>query len=294
MRIVNRFGRSLVSCGVAVLLSCGCSGAGEEPAPEQTAPDFGVSAGSLIVGLWHTPTHWIGFYETGPGQIMVAESFNMDKDKAVFGRKQIERGQYANAYRQVAGERLDQTKLARLEELDARLLRDAPASPASEQAPLFTAEGAQLKTPPADQLVNKEISQELAFFGAIFCGCLGVAGRPEPGQPATVPVCTNFPEVCSQTWQTGELRFKSKSFSAIVSNVGFTPATFGVYNVNSCENSSWWEVIRRKCQNAGTRVAFHEMVPRSTIAAQWSDPQAWTRRYEVNGSALMLLGLDVF
>jgi hypothetical protein len=291
-----RFSRELACLGAFALLLSGCSAAGEQPASQQPAPDVGVSPESLVAGLWITDTHWVGFYELEDGNLMALERFHMDNDTPVLAGQQIEPGQYASAYKRIAGSAVDQAMLVRLEALDAKIRLSTPAHADTEPNVEPGPQDSDLRRPPEGQLVEKDFWSDIGWFSSNFCnGCLGTNGTRQGWEPASFPTCTTAPEVCSATWQYGVLYRKSKNATARAFNHGFSPATFGIYYADSCENSTWWERnVQMDCHYWGRRIVFLDLPARNVGWATMTNSQSWTREYEVNGPAEMAFMIDTY
>jgi hypothetical protein len=289
-----QFSRRFASVGIAALLSFGCSAdAGQPPSPEQPAPEVGVSSESLIVGVWVTKTHWVGFYQLETGSVLVLERHNMDEDKPLLAGKRVHPGQYAETYKLVAASRVDGAALARLEALDTTMKNGASAN--SEPSNVDDEVGEADLTPmPKDQLVSKDFVDDMEWCSNNSCkGCMGLNGQQEGWE--WKPVCTTSPEVCSATFQSGYVRRKSKNMYSEVSNFGYGPALYKVLTNDTCENTNWWNrTFAPTCNRVGKIEGQIDLPPRTTAWATITNTKSWTRNYIVEGPAFIALMIDTY
>lgn len=279
--------RKLIGFALFVLVVSGCYGAPPEGGKGASASAPAVEGATLLADVSVSPTHKLYFYEGADAETLIAETYDIDRDRSVLQEHPLlrEDGRVAELYIELAGEAADAAVFDQIQELDALALSTLAETGRQEPAP---ADGASLVGPAAmmaGENVEKDFwSEDADWFRVNHCnGCVGSDGtRQNIGEPAHWPTCTTSPEACA-FFGAGTVSYERKS-----RNFNFTAVNFAFegnlemlgFLTNPRENCTWAQIVFTDCGAGGARLFQHFVQPRQWFGMTGSNhSQSWSRRF---------------
>jgi hypothetical protein len=273
----------------ATLAACEGSVDGDE----SVAPEASAQTHGLLATLRLTDTHVVEFYESSPGNGMVSEDYDVDKDEGVVRSLQLANGELLPAYRQLAGNKASAEALSNLEAYEARRRAFVPGNDGEEERPALVGKPANVVVAPGP--VQKDRTSDAYWFAGRYCnyaaapdGCLGDRGARFPWLPTDRPVCTNVVELCGtgfgDPFRDDAVKSNNMRWAAY-NQASSGPNLRAVYYfIDPCENDSWWDRTFTLCTKGGLGNEF-AVEPRHARESTSTSSVGWTRQVEITGNS---------
>jgi hypothetical protein len=177
----------------------------EEPGPLELADEdlTDLRMPTAIARVELSATHALEFREIATGEVIVAETWDMDLDRPIVTQRDHETGALVDVYRRAAGDAADAPIVATL----ARFEQAARLASAETQAPtgLEETDGSLTvdRIAAVDDAVYKTIDDDARWWSRNFCnqagtttGCVGFKGQNFEWFRLGIPTCQSRPELC--------------------------------------------------------------------------------------------------
>jgi hypothetical protein len=268
-----------------------CEGSVDEPASQAEAPIAAVDSG-LLASLRLSETHVVEFYEMSPGNGLVTEDYDVDRDRSALAGLVLRDGELLPTYRALAGARATPDALARFAAYDVRRKAFIPVAN-GEQAGAAVAQGAPPALQSAAPATNqKDRTSDFYWFAQQYCswlsqprGCQGADGSRYSWLPTDVVTCTNVVELCGSGFADPfrDRARKTRNMEWAIFNQASSGAnvTGRYYLVNPCENDG--NILPRLCTKGGLGHEF-TVTPRHAVRSTSTATVGWTRQVEATGN----------